>query len=173
MGPVKDRAILQELLKLVKLGAARETTKEPYIIPVFGVPKKNGTVRLEQSSPTYLTCVRKNRVDTRGSWERTPNKALLQGSEELSRQRCRRFHPELLQKSQHMMILPQKPQRVVDPARQLFPAVLCCWPSDLLKLSEHRNRMLHPLRSESHPQEIKAFLCKMTLVPVDPPSIPL
>ena len=54
---MEDKAILQELLKLVKLGAVRETTQEPYIIPVFGAPKKNGIVRLVLDFRKFNSCI--------------------------------------------------------------------------------------------------------------------
>ena len=54
--PAKDGAVLQELLKLVILGAVQETTQEPYIIPAFGVPKKNGTIRLVLEFRKFNSC---------------------------------------------------------------------------------------------------------------------
>ena len=57
MGPVEDRAVLQELLKLVKLGVVRETTQEPYIIPAFGVPKKNGIIWLVLDFRKFNSCI--------------------------------------------------------------------------------------------------------------------
>ena len=56
-GPAEDQAVLQELLRLVRLGAVRETTQEPYVIPAFGVPKKNGQVRLVLDFRKFNSCV--------------------------------------------------------------------------------------------------------------------
>ena len=56
-GPAEDGAVLQELLKLAKLGAVQETTHEPYVIPAFGVPKKNGSVRLVLDFRKFNSCV--------------------------------------------------------------------------------------------------------------------
>ena len=39
-GPAEEAKVLEEVLKLVKLGAVREVNHEPYVIPAFGVPKK-------------------------------------------------------------------------------------------------------------------------------------
>ena len=39
-GPAEEAKVLEEVLKLVKLGVVREVSHEPYIIPAFGVPKK-------------------------------------------------------------------------------------------------------------------------------------
>ena len=55
--PVKDKAVLQKLLKLVQLGAIQETTEEPYFIPMFGVPKKNGTIRLVLDFRKCNSCI--------------------------------------------------------------------------------------------------------------------
>ena len=56
-GPIEDGAILQELLKLVKLGVIQETTQEPYIIPAFGVPRKNGAILLLLDFGKFNSCI--------------------------------------------------------------------------------------------------------------------
>ena len=48
---------MQELLKLVQLGAVRETTQEPYVLPAFGIPKKMGIVRLVLDFRKFNSCV--------------------------------------------------------------------------------------------------------------------
>ena len=49
--------MLQEVLKLVELGAVREVDREPYIIPVFGVPKKSGATRLVLDFRKFNSCI--------------------------------------------------------------------------------------------------------------------
>ena len=56
-GPAEDRAVLTEILKLVQLGAVREVSQEPYVIPAFGVPKKTGSVRLVLDFRKFNSCV--------------------------------------------------------------------------------------------------------------------
>ena len=56
-GLPENQAVLQELLKLVRLGAVRETSKEPYVILALGVPKKNGQVRLVLDFWKFNSCV--------------------------------------------------------------------------------------------------------------------
>ena len=56
-GPAEEGKVLEEVLKLVKLGAVREVTHEPYIIPAFGVPKKNGSTRLVLDFQKFNSCV--------------------------------------------------------------------------------------------------------------------
>ena len=45
-GPAEEQKVLDEVLKLVKLGAVREVEHEPYFILAFGVPKKMGSTQL-------------------------------------------------------------------------------------------------------------------------------
>ena len=42
-GPAEETKVLEEVLKLVKLGVVCEANHEPYIILAFGVRKKNGS----------------------------------------------------------------------------------------------------------------------------------
>ena len=48
---------MTEILKLVQLGAVREVSQEPYVIPAFGVPKKTGSVRLVLDFRKFNSCV--------------------------------------------------------------------------------------------------------------------
>ena len=57
-GPAEEAKVLEEVLKLVKLGAVREVTHEPYVIPAFGVPKKNGLTRLVLDFRKFNSCIR-------------------------------------------------------------------------------------------------------------------
>ena len=45
------------VLNMVKLGAVREVDHEPYVIPAFGVPKKNGSTRLVLDFRKFNSCV--------------------------------------------------------------------------------------------------------------------
>ena len=45
-GPAEEAKVLEEVMKLVKLGAVREVHHEPYVIPAFRVPKNNGSTQL-------------------------------------------------------------------------------------------------------------------------------
>lgn len=56
-GPTEERKILEEVEKLVKLGAVREVQHEPYLIPVFGILKKSGNTRLVLDFRKYNSCV--------------------------------------------------------------------------------------------------------------------
>ena len=56
-GPAEEQKVLQEVLKLVELGAVREVDREPYIIPVFGVPKKSGATRLVLDFRKFNSCI--------------------------------------------------------------------------------------------------------------------
>ena len=56
-GPTEEQKVLQEVLKLVELGAVREVDREPYIIPVFGVPKKSGATRLVLDFRKFNSCI--------------------------------------------------------------------------------------------------------------------
>jgi len=56
-GPAEEAKVLEEVLKLVKLGAVREVFHEPYVIPAFGVPKKNGSTRLVLDFRKFNSCV--------------------------------------------------------------------------------------------------------------------
>ena len=56
-GPAKEAKVLEEVLKLVKLGAVREVDHEPYVIPAFGVPKKNNLTRLVLDFRKFNSCV--------------------------------------------------------------------------------------------------------------------
>ena len=49
--------MLEEVEKLVKLGAVREVQEEPYIIPAFGIPKKSGQTQLVLDFRKYNSCV--------------------------------------------------------------------------------------------------------------------
>ena len=71
------------------------------------------------------------------------------------------------------MALPQKVERMIQPTCQLSPTLLCGGHVCLLELSEHSNGGFHTRRSQSNPQVIKPLLNKMTLVPIEPPTIPL
>ena len=57
-GPSEEDKVLQEVLKLVELGVVREVSHEPYLIPVFGVPKKLGDTRLVLDFWKFNTCVK-------------------------------------------------------------------------------------------------------------------
>ena len=56
-GPAEEAKVLEEVLKLVQLGAVREVHHEPFIIPAFGVPKKNGSTRLVLDFRKFNSCV--------------------------------------------------------------------------------------------------------------------
>ena len=56
-GLAEEAKVLEEVLKLVKLGAVREVDHEPYVIPAFGVPKKNGSTRLVLDFRKFNSCV--------------------------------------------------------------------------------------------------------------------
>ena len=56
-GPVGEQKVLEEVLKLVQLGAVQEVDHEPYIIPAFGVPKKMGSTRLVLDFRKFNSCV--------------------------------------------------------------------------------------------------------------------
>ena len=56
-GPAKEAKVLEEVQKLVKLGAVREVFHEPYVIPAFGIPKKNGSTRLVLDFRKFNSCV--------------------------------------------------------------------------------------------------------------------
>ena len=71
------------------------------------------------------------------------------------------------------MTAPQKAERMIDPTRQLTPSLLGGRHIYVLKLSKNRNGGLHARGCQSDPQIIKSFLHKLTLVPVETPSIPL
>ena len=56
-GLAKEGKVLEEVLKLVKLGAVQEVTHEPYVISAFGVPKKNGSTWLVLDFPKFNSCI--------------------------------------------------------------------------------------------------------------------
>ena len=56
-GPAEEAKVLEEVLKLVKLGAVREVDHEPFVIPAFGVPKKNGSTRLVLDFRKFNSCI--------------------------------------------------------------------------------------------------------------------
>ena len=56
-GPAEEGKVLEEVLKLVKLGAMREVDHEPYVILAFGVPKKNGTTWLVLDFRQFNSCI--------------------------------------------------------------------------------------------------------------------
>ena len=49
--------MLQELFKLAQLGPIQETIEEPYVIPAFGVPKKNGAIRAVLNFRKFNSCI--------------------------------------------------------------------------------------------------------------------
>lgn len=55
---MEEAKVLTNVLKLVELGAVREVTHEPYIIPAFGVPKKNSAIRLVFDFRKFNLCIR-------------------------------------------------------------------------------------------------------------------
>ena len=56
-GLVEEEKILTEMEELIRLGAMREVQEEPYQIPIFGIPKKNGKTRLVLDFRKYNACV--------------------------------------------------------------------------------------------------------------------
>jgi len=56
-GPAEETILLGEIQKLIDLGAVEEVIKEPYIIPVFIVPKKTGEARLVLDFRKFNSCV--------------------------------------------------------------------------------------------------------------------
>ena len=56
--PRESSLILAELMKLEKLGVVRETDQEPFLIPIFAIPKKTGDVRLVMDFRRFNTCVK-------------------------------------------------------------------------------------------------------------------
>ena len=55
--PVQEQTVLKEVEKLVQLWAVREVQHEPYLILVFGIPKKSGKTRLVLDFRKYNSCV--------------------------------------------------------------------------------------------------------------------
>ena len=55
--PREETLLVQEIEKLVELGALREVNTEPFLIPVFAVPKKNGEVRIVLDFRKFNSCV--------------------------------------------------------------------------------------------------------------------
>jgi len=53
----EDQLILREVLKLQEMGVIREVSWEPYLIPVFAIPKKTGDVRLVLDFRKFNACV--------------------------------------------------------------------------------------------------------------------
>eukprot|EP00210_Caulerpa_lentillifera_P005398 g5160.t1 len=56
-GPSEEAKLLTEIQKLLDLGVLEEVSKEPYLIPVFAIPKKTGDVRLVLDFRKFNACV--------------------------------------------------------------------------------------------------------------------
>ena len=57
IAPQEERMILEEVEKLKERGVVEETNQEPYLIPVFAIPKKSGGVRLVLDFRKFNACV--------------------------------------------------------------------------------------------------------------------
>ena len=55
--PREQSLLVKEIEKLVALGAVTEVTSEPFLIPVFAIPKKTGDVRLVLDFRKFNSCV--------------------------------------------------------------------------------------------------------------------
>ena len=58
LAPKESSLILAELRKLEQLGVVKETDQEPFLIPIFAIPKKTGDIRLVLDFRRFNTCVR-------------------------------------------------------------------------------------------------------------------
>eukprot|EP00210_Caulerpa_lentillifera_P000116 g111.t1 len=56
-GPSEEAKLLTEIQKLLDLGVLEEVSKEPYLIPVFAIPKKTGDVKLVLDFRKFNACV--------------------------------------------------------------------------------------------------------------------
>eukprot|EP00210_Caulerpa_lentillifera_P001453 g1394.t1 len=56
-GPSEETKLLTEIQKLIEIGAVEEVSTEPYLIPVFAIPKKTGDIRLVLDFRKFNSCV--------------------------------------------------------------------------------------------------------------------